>query len=103
MVPPFSLSALLLILSDDFGSSHTDLLLVVTQASTNALPVPMLRQVYVKPCEGPVRGPRAPRRGPKGSQEDPQGGSKMVILRGRSSKNGKLAMSTPLLNNIFLS
>ena len=38
---------LLVIMSHDFGSSHTDLLHVVTQSSTNALPVPMLRQVYV--------------------------------------------------------
>ena len=32
--------------SHDFGSSATDLLRVVTQSITNALPVPMLRQVY---------------------------------------------------------
>ena len=44
----------------------------------SALPVPMLRQVYV-------------------------GGSQTVILRGRSSTNGKLAMSVPLLDNILLS
>ena len=37
----------LLIVAHDFGSSRTDLLHVVTQASTNALPAPMLRQVYV--------------------------------------------------------
>ena len=37
-----------LIVSYDFGSSHTELLHVVTQASTNALPVPMLRQVYLR-------------------------------------------------------
>ena len=30
-------------------------------------------------------------------------GSKTVILRGRWAKNGKLAMSAPLLHNIFLS
>ena len=64
---------------------------MLEHAKLVALPVPMLIQVYVKPCEGPVRGPRAPRRGPKGSQEDPQGGSQMVILRGRSSKNGDFA------------
>ena len=39
---------LLLIVAHDLGSSDTDLLHVVTQASTNALPVPMLRQVYLQ-------------------------------------------------------
>ena len=33
----------------DFGTSATYLLRVVTQSITNALPVPMLRQVYVGP------------------------------------------------------
>ena len=57
---------LLLIVAHDFGSSDTDLLHVVTQASTNALPVPMLRQVYVEPCEEPFWGPKGAQEGPKG-------------------------------------
>ena len=38
----------LLVVAHDFGSSRTDLLHVVTHASTNALPVLMLRQVYLR-------------------------------------------------------
>ena len=34
-----------------------------------ALPVPMLRQVYVEPCEGPSWGPLGPRWGHYGSPE----------------------------------
>ena len=46
--------------SHDFGSSARDVLRVVTQSITNALPVPMLRQVYVEPWKVPLWAPPGP-------------------------------------------
>ena len=51
----------------------------------SALPVPMLRQVYVEGSWGPL------------------GGSKVGILRGTSFKNGKMAMSTRCHYDFFSS
>ena len=61
--------------SHECGNSEIELLRVVTQRITNALPVPMLRQVY--------------------------DGAEQCDFAWEVLKNGKLAMSTPLLHHIF--
>ena len=73
-------------------------------ATLNALPVPMLRQVYARGSRGPQKGDFARdifKKREDGDANSYARGSKIAISLGTSSKNGKMTMSARCCSGVF--